>query len=102
MTENRKYVNKCVISKQSRVNKREIYKSLYLGKFQYPNNNSSVNIYQNSRSIHPNHVCICIGWRSSSGLIPFPVRKRVESTCCDMKTDTLEGNANDRPNFDVT
>ena len=62
--------NKCLISKQNRVNKREIYKSLYLGKFQYPNNNSSVNIYRKSRSIHPNHVRICIGWRSSSGLIP--------------------------------
>jgi len=32
----------------------------------------------------------------------FLYEKRIESTCCDMKTDILEGNANDRPNYDVT
>ena len=35
-------------------------------------------------------------------ILVFRVWKRIESTCCDVKTCILEGNANDRPNYDVT
>jgi len=38
-------------------------------------------------------------------LLVFRVWKRIESTCCDMKTciieTIIEGIANDRPNYDV-